>query len=117
MSLKSKTRLEKLKKHNAILETRDSTVRRLFAEELRLGSARMLRRLQVERKCDQYGAQVLVRLRTVCFRFTKHLVSARMHPTEYRNKCACCRKHVEEDVWHFIIECTPLSIIRESITP
>ncbi|EJW01470.1 hypothetical protein EDEG_03946 [Edhazardia aedis USNM 41457] len=58
---------EILKKRYAILESRDSTVIGQFGKELRQGLGRMLRRLQLSHKCDPYGVQVLLRLRTGCF--------------------------------------------------
>jgi hypothetical protein len=84
---------------------RDHTQASRQAAQLRLGSGKQIRRLQLSNLCSPGGLYHLTRLRTGTYQFTNKLVFSGTINPRYINMCAFCRRHTTENIEHLMLQC------------
>ena len=103
---RSAGRKEVLDEYIPRIRRRDKTIASREATQYRLGSGKLIRRLELSGLCASGGLYHLTRLRTGTFQFTNKLVfSGKIRP-QFLNKCAFCNRSTVENTEHLMTQCS-----------
>jgi hypothetical protein len=105
-------RMEVLNEYIPRVNRRDHTEATRQATQLKLGSGKQIRRLQLSNLSSTSGLYYLTRLRTGTYQFTNKLIFSGIISPRYINKCAFCKKNTIENIEHLIIHCDAWNMER-----
>lgn len=104
-------------KRNTRLHERDRSVIGEFAKRLSLNSGKAIRKSEIKNLSNHKGVNMITKIRTGTFMFTKQLIRMSVLPTSLRDRCVSCNDLVEENAEHLILHCSKFNDIRERIFP
>ncbi|KAM0676735.1 hypothetical protein COBT_004253, partial [Conglomerata obtusa] len=92
------------------VRTRNNNLALEMARNYNLSDGKFIRKIQFTNYYDPVAINELVKIRIGTFNFTKHL--KRYYNINTNNSCLFCNTAIDEDLWHFLIECSGFNHIR-----
>jgi hypothetical protein len=99
------------------MHERDNSVIGLWADSVGITSGKAIRKSEILKGASYVGINLIIKIRTGTFSYTKHLVRLLIIPGTYTHKCVCCGSEEPEDAEHLILRCTAFNDIREQCIP
>ena len=99
------------------MHERDSSVIGRWADRVGITSGRAIRKAEIIKASNYIGVNMITKIRTGTFNYTKQLVRLLGLPGTYSHKCVCCGLEEIEDAEHLIIRCNKFNDIREQCIP
>lgn len=96
---------------------RDNSVIGLWAKELQLTNCLAIRKAEIRENASYSGINMVIKMRTGTFNYTRNLVRLQIIPNTYSNKCVCCDGEEPEDAEHLLLRCNSFTDLREQCIP
>ena len=96
---------------------KDNSIIGQWADRVKITSGKAIRKAEIKKASSYAGINLITKIRTGTFNYTKQLVRLQVIPDSFRNKCVCCMREEIEDAEHLLLRCVNLNDIREQCIP
>jgi hypothetical protein len=99
------------------MHEKDRSVIGQWASRLQITSGKAIRKAEIKCSSSYAGVNLITKIRTGTFTYTKQLVRLQVLPGTLTNKCVCCGQEEIEDAEHLILRCKLFDDLRERCIP